>query len=172
METAQLNKCKNCGGELEATNSSVFNCPYCGSVYKANLPDQLTSVVQDHINEGTEYQNENITDGEDLKNNQVIDFETQPATVDPGYRALPPIGPTSRKLQLYGKAVLVFLFLWVGLYFFRLNMPDGKTNLSEHHNLIFSPIGGDYWWIRGVLFLGLFPYLCSISIYSIKYKNK
>ena len=77
----------------------------------------------------------------------------------------------STTVYFYKKAFSVSTLLWVSLIFFRFFMPDAKTNLSEHHSLLFSPIGGDLWWVRCFLFLFVFPITTTIVYYYLKYKK-
>lgn len=152
----EANNCKNCGANLTHAQGGMVNCPYCGTSYhteEANASGPPSSEVD--------------TVKKDIT---ISEPKTQPDR--PGYWVLPQLSAGERKFQLYKNAALWFFLLWVGLYFFRLEMPDAKTNLSQHHNLVFSPILGVFWWIRGVLFLGLFPGIASLLIYNFRYKNK
>lgn len=166
-----MDKCKNCGAELTADNSPVQKCSYCGSTYNVNTPVLPENVVQHKVIEEIKPRYHSTTIGTG-SNSKVSDFEMPSASVNSNQLTFTPMSPGARKFQLYTKTASLFLLLWIGLYFFRFNMPDGKTNLSQHHNLIFSPIGGDYWWIRGALLLGLFPLGVALLIYNTKYKNK
>jgi len=164
-----MDKCKNCGAELTVDNTLVQKCSYCGSTYNLNAAALPENTGQHKIIEEIKPNRSATIVSRDVNNEVSADSKS---AFDPDYWAPPPISPAARKFQLYSKSALVFLSLWVGLYFLRLNMPDGKTNLSQHHSLIFSPIGGDYWWIRGALLLGLFPLGVALLIYNTKYKNK
>ncbi len=72
--------------------------------------------------------------------------------------------------RFFKKALLASFLLWVALYFCRLFMPDGKTNLSEHNSLLFSPIGGPFWWVRCFLFSLVFPGISTFIFYKKKFK--
>ncbi|RYU91341.1 hypothetical protein EWM62_05210 [Mucilaginibacter terrigena] len=170
MESVKLNKCRNCGAELQPAKGTTLDCNYCGSTYNIDIVNNSEAKT---TTEGTDNEHRNT---EEKVISAPITLPNYHAPVDEAYDnnywTLPPPTPAKIKFKLYKKAVLIFFLLWVGLYFCRINMPDGKTNLSQHHNLIFSPIGGDYWWVRCVLLLGVLPYITALLFYQARHKTK
>ena len=65
-------------------------------------------------------------------------------------------------------AIFIGLLISFMLYLLRFFLPDGKTNLSQHNNILLSPILGFWWYIRIILLWVVLP----IYLTKIFYKKK
>ncbi len=146
----QTNKCANCGADLTQDSGRSFSCGYCGSTYQGYIPHFSNSIHSDDFS----VQVTNIL----ITNNDVLSQTT------PRPAAKQSI-PSLKKETLFIRCIWVYFACWVALYFCRLNMPDGTNNLNLHNSILFSPMGGFYWWLRGIIFLGILPLL---TFYVIK----
>ncbi|WDF55451.1 hypothetical protein [Mucilaginibacter sp. KACC 22063] len=72
------------------------------------------------------------------------------------------------KNKIYNKALLAGLGISLALYLYRFNLPDGKMNLNQHNNPLFSPMGGFWWFVRVILLWGVLPKFVSDTIYKKK----
>ena len=164
----QVNKCKNCGAELGTAVNGVNTCGYCGSAFKsANTIDADAVPVSD--------------DEQYLQADNVMDSSVQaPMYGNPFSKEQQQINDYSFLIPTRGKLfkryALRSLIFWVAFGIIRAVLPTifGKkfeVDATYYNNLIISPIGRTYWFIRAALFVLIFPGIITLVKYKRKNRN-
>ncbi|MFC0518441.1 hypothetical protein ACFFGT_29775 [Mucilaginibacter angelicae] len=148
--TQATNGCANCGGQLQYNYTYDTNkCIYCGSVFKIEGAEQRY----------------------DEEPHQPTFVET-PLSVTPDniiqYNITYRGDEIYRERPSFKKAALWGLAFWVGWAFVStaIKLTSMATNKGIPDNLFSSEPFGIYWFLRGMFFCGLIPYLRTRVFYK------
>lgn len=169
--------CKNCGAQLEQTDSDTLKCSYCGTEITLVAISPVNEISNNHKTIESDYsqydktrENRRIAQQHNPSHGQPdISFKTRPYSIEEQnktYNQSENKTESGVAVDAFFKGIKWGFILWFAVFICKGLMekfygPKFDLFSTANNSILMSPYFGLWWWIRGLVIVFSSAFICT-----------